>query len=64
MTTETHENGIDLAERYQLSVYDAMIASSALQAQCHTLFSEDLKNGLLISSRLRVVNPFAKQITD
>ena len=58
VTIEMHQAGADLAERYGLSVYDAMIASAALLADCETLFSEDLQNGLLINSRLRVVNPF------
>jgi predicted nucleic acid-binding protein len=58
VTIETHDAGIALAERYQLSVYDGMIASAALLAECDTLFSEDLQDGLLIDNRLRVVNPF------
>jgi len=58
VTIEMHEAGVDLAERYGLSVYDAMIASAALLADCDTLFSEDLQSGLLVNGRLRVVNPF------
>jgi len=55
---EIHDVGISLAERYQLSVYDSMIVSAALSAECDTLLSEDLQNGLLINGRLRVLNPF------
>ena len=58
VTIEMHETGIDLAERYGLSVYDTMIASAALLTACDTLFTEDLQDGLLVSGRLRVVNPF------
>jgi predicted nucleic acid-binding protein len=58
VTIEMHQAGVDLAERYGLSVYGAMIASAALLADCDTLFSEDLQNGLLVNGRLRVVNPF------
>ena len=58
ITIEIHDVGISLAERYQLSVYDSMIVSAALSAGCDTLFSEDLQDGLLISGRLRVLNPF------
>lgn len=54
-----HETGIDLAEQYGLSVYDGMIVAAALSANCDTLFSEDLQDGLLIRGRLRIVNPFA-----
>jgi predicted nucleic acid-binding protein len=59
ITIGTHETGIDLAEQYGLSVYDGMIVAAALLANCDTLFSEDLQDGLLIRGRLRVVNPFA-----
>jgi predicted nucleic acid-binding protein len=58
VTLEIHDAGVHLAERYRLSVYDAMIASAALLAECDTLFSEDLQDGLLVNGRLRVVNPF------
>jgi predicted nucleic acid-binding protein len=58
ITTETHESGLALAERHKLSVYDAMIAASALQADCDTLWSEDMQHRMVIDHRLRIVNPF------
>ena len=58
ITIEIHDVGISLAERYRLSVYDSMIVSAALSAECDTLLSEDLQDGLLINGRLRVLNPF------
>jgi predicted nucleic acid-binding protein len=58
LVVETHETGLTLAERYGLSIYDAMIAAAALQADCDTLWSEDMQDGMLLDGRLRVVNPF------
>jgi len=58
MTVETHETGLALAERYNLSTYDAMIAASALHAGCDTLWSEDMQDGMALGQGLRVVNPF------
>ncbi|MFO1155139.1 MAG: PIN domain-containing protein [Rhodospirillales bacterium] len=58
LTIETHETGLDLAERYGLSTYDAMIAASALHAGCDTLWSEDLQHGMVFNGGLRVVDPF------
>jgi predicted nucleic acid-binding protein len=58
ITIETHDLGLDLAERYGLSTFDAMIAASALQAGCDTLWSEDMQEGLLLERRLRIRNPF------
>jgi predicted nucleic acid-binding protein len=54
-----HDRGLAIAERYRLSIYDAMIAAAALQTGCETLYSEDMHDGLLIDGRLRVTNPFA-----
>lgn len=59
ITLETHETGLALAERYTLSLYDAMIVASALEAECDTVWSEDMQDGMLVDERLRIVNPFA-----
>ena len=59
MTVRTHQVGRALAERYKLSVYDAMIVAAALIAGCTTLWSEDMHDGLLVEDQLRIVNPFA-----
>lgn len=58
VTVETHDTGLTLAERYNLSIYDAMIAAAALHAGCDTLWSEDMQHGLAIDGRLRITNPF------
>ena len=58
LTVDTHETGLALAERYNLSTYDAMIAASALHADCDTLWSEDMQHGMALDGRLRIVNPF------
>lgn len=59
LTVETHERGLEMAERYGFSLYDSMIVAAALQAECRTLFSEDLQHGQVIEKRLTVTNPFA-----
>jgi predicted nucleic acid-binding protein len=58
LTNDVHETGLDLAQRYGLSLYDAMIAASALHADCEILWSEDMQHGMAIEDRLRIVNPF------
>ena len=58
ISVEIHETGLALAERYSLSIYDAMIAASALHAECDTLWSEDMHDGVVIQDRLRIANPF------
>jgi predicted nucleic acid-binding protein len=58
LTIDVHETGLALAERYGLSVYDAMIAASALLADCDILWSEDMQDGMALDDRIRIVNPF------
>jgi predicted nucleic acid-binding protein len=35
-----------------------MIAASALQAGCDTLWSKDMQHGMALDEGLRIVNPF------
>jgi len=58
LSVEIHDGGLRLAERYGFSTYDAMIAASALDAGCDTLWSEDMQHGLVLDEGLRIVNPF------
>jgi predicted nucleic acid-binding protein len=58
LTVESHETGLRLAERYGLSIYDAMIAAVALHAGCDTLWSEDMQHGMVLDESLRIINPF------
>ena len=54
---ETHEIGLDVAERYRFSIYDSLIVAAALRAGCSTLYTEDLQDGQMIE-RLTIRNPF------
>ncbi len=56
LTKEIHDLGLRLAERYQLSVYDAMIVAAALESRCDQLLSEDLQDGMTIEG-VAIVNP-------
>ena len=49
---------VHIAERYGLSICDALIASAALRAGCSTLLSEDMQDGRVIEGQLTVRNPF------
>jgi predicted nucleic acid-binding protein len=58
LTTETHELGLAIAERFVLSIYDAMIVAAAQTAECNALWSEDMQHGLRLESGLEIRNPF------
>lgn len=55
----THEDGLDLAERYRLPIYNSMIVAAALRAGCRTLYTEDLADGQIMDG-LAIRNPFAE----
>ena len=59
ITPETHDLGLQIAERYGFSLYDALIVAAALRAGCRTLYSEDRQDGPFIDGRRVVRNPFA-----
>lgn len=52
------KSAIDIAERYTLSFYDALMMSAALKAGCCRFYSEDLHHGLMVEGKVSVVNPF------
>lgn len=58
VTVETHDLGLDFAERYGLSAYDAMIAAGAALNGSVRLWSQDMQHGMRIGQGLRVENPF------
>jgi predicted nucleic acid-binding protein len=60
LTEETHDQARELAEHYRLSFYEAAIVSSALEAGCRVLYSEDLQHGLKIDRTLTIRNPFVR----
>jgi predicted nucleic acid-binding protein len=57
MDLETHELGFDLAQRYRLPIYDALIVAAALRADCALLYSENFRHNQKIR-RLTIRNPF------
>lgn len=58
ITTDTHDAAVRLATAHGFHIYDALIVSSALEAGCETLYTEDLQSGQVIDGRLTLQNPF------
>ena len=54
---ETHDLGLDIAERHRFSIYDALIVAAAVRAGCAILYTEDLQQGQIIE-KLQIRNPF------
>lgn len=58
VTIETHDRALQIAQRYGLPIYDALIVSAAVLAGCKTLHSEDMQDGQVIDRQLTIRNPF------
>lgn len=62
MVIETSSHGLltasDLATDHRIGIWDAVILSTASQADCRLLLSEDLQDGFTWGA-VTVVNPFA-----
>ncbi len=58
LTIEVHQRGLQVAERYRFSFYDALIVAAALESSCTMLYTEDLQDGQVIDNTLTIKNPF------
>lgn len=52
------ESASDLRNRYNFSFWDSLIVACALAAEANILYSEDMQDGLVVVSKLEIVNPF------
>ena len=55
---ETVIDACNIAQKYNYSFYDSLIIAAAIECNCSILYSEDLHEGQLIESKLKIVNPF------
>lgn len=55
--------GREIAQRYSLSWWDALIVAAAQLQNCSMLLSEDLQHGL-VCGNVKVNNPFLSQVAD
>lgn len=58
ITGQIHEAALQVAMRYGYHIYDALVVAAALDAECNTLYSEDLQAGQVIDGQLTIRNPF------
>ncbi len=49
---------LNISQQYGFSYYASLIIASALEADCKTLYTEDLQHNQLIEGKLRIINPF------
>jgi predicted nucleic acid-binding protein len=61
LTVDTHDAALRIASRYGFHIYDALVLAAALEAECTTLYSEDLQTDQVIDGTLTIRNPFIAQ---
>ena len=57
LSVATHEAALEIAEQYGYHIYDALILAAALDADCDTLYTEDLQDGQKVGA-ITIRNPF------
>ncbi|MDO9011770.1 MAG: PIN domain-containing protein [Gallionella sp.] len=57
LTIATHETAVKIAQRYDISFYDANICAAAMLSGAKILVSEDMQDGMSING-LIIRNPF------
>lgn len=62
LSIDVHAKGLSIIARYGFATYDAMIVAAAIVAECDTLWSEDMQNGLVVEGALTIRNPFASGV--
>jgi len=48
----------NLIDKYGFQIFDGIIIAAALEANCDTLYSEDMQHGQVVENTLKIVNPF------
>ncbi|MDK9719179.1 MAG: PIN domain-containing protein [Trichlorobacter sp.] len=55
---KVYQDAYRIRGKYNVSFWDSLIVASALDNGCTVLYSEDMQHGLMIDSKLKVINPF------
>ena len=55
---KVYQDAYRIRGKYNVSFWDSLIVASALNNGCTILYSEDMQHGLMIDSKLKVINPF------
>jgi len=59
---QLEQSTLDLAKTlidgFDFQIFDSIIVASALEADCETLYSEDMHHNLIVHQQLKIINPF------
>jgi predicted nucleic acid-binding protein len=57
LTAETHASAVSISRDLGFSFYDALIVASAMENNCDTILTEDMRDGQIIGP-VGICNPF------
>ena len=58
VTLDIVEKALSIKDKYQLSYWDSLMLSAALECECDEVFTEDLQHKQVINNKLTIINPF------
>ena len=58
VTLDIVERALSIKSRYQLSYWDSLMLSAALECECEVVYTEDLQHKQVIDGKLTIINPF------
>lgn len=58
ISSDSIRHAQEFSERYGFTVFDSLIAATAIEAGCTTLYSEDFQHGQRIAGSLTIIDPF------
>ena len=64
LSMESSRQALTVREKYGFSFWDSLIVSTALAANCQSLYSEDLQHGQILEGRLKILNPFRESLVN
>ena len=58
VTLDIVEKALSIKSGYQLSYWDSLMLSAALECECEIVYTEDLQHKQVIDGKLTIINPF------
>jgi predicted nucleic acid-binding protein len=55
---EVFAKASQIRDKYNISYYDSLILSSAINSKCTILYTEDMQHNQIIENQLKIINPF------
>jgi len=55
---KTIKKALEIYVIYKYSLFDCLVISTALEANCSIIYSEDMQHNQMIDNKVKIINPF------